>query len=314
MTNGGSGDDRLSKNARREVARQKARALRETQKKRDRRSRFFLQGGLAVVVLAIFAVVALIIANSYLKPPTPGPLNMASDGITIGQNFKAVTTGALQPGQKPVAAASTGPNVINIRIYLDYQCPTCGTFEKTNAEQIATWVKSGAATIEVHPISFLDSQSLGQKYSTRAANAAACVANFSPNSFFEYNALLFENQPKEQTVGLTDPKLVALAKQAKVTHLSSIDSCIDKQTFKSWVNASTARATAGPIPGSNIQKVTQTPTIIVNGAKYTGSVKSANDFSQFVSAQAGNQFSEDPSPSPTPSSTATPSPSPTPTP
>jgi protein-disulfide isomerase len=312
MTYGGSGDDRLRKNARREAARQKAQALRETHKKRDRRSRFFLQGGLVVVVLGIFTVVALIIANSYLKAPTSGPLNMASDGITIGQNFKAVTTGALQPGDKPVAAASTGPNVINIRLYVDYQCPTCGTFEKTNAQQIATWVKSGAATIEIHPISFFDSQSLGQKYATRAANAAACVANFSPNAFFQYNELLFEFQPKEQTAGLPDARLVSLAKQAKATHLSSIDSCIDNQTFKSWVNASTARATAGPIPNSNVQKVAQTPTIIVNGAKYTGSLTSANDFSQFVSVQAGNQFSEDPTSSPTPSSTATPSPTPTP--
>ncbi|MDQ1606115.1 MAG: hypothetical protein QOJ18_482 [Microbacteriaceae bacterium] len=303
MTYGGSGDDRLSKNARREVARQKAQALRETQKKRDRRSRFFLQGGLVVAVLAIFTVVALIITSSYLKPPSPGPLNMASDGITIGQNFKAVSTGALQPGDKPVASASTSPNVINISVYVDYQCPLCGTFEKTNAQQIATWVKSGAATIEIHPISFLDSQSLGQKYSTRAANAAACVANFSPNSFFQFNALLFENQPKEQTPGLPDAKLVALAKQAKVTHLTAIDTCVDHQTFKSWVNASTARA-----------KVTTTPTIVVNGAKYTGSMKSANEFSQFVNAQAGNQFSEDPTASPAPASSATPTPSPTPTP
>jgi protein-disulfide isomerase len=306
MTYGGSGDDRLSKNERREAARQKAQALRETQKKRDRRSRFLLQGGLAVVVVGILAVVSLIIANSYLKPPTPGPLNMASDGITIGKDFKAVTTGALQPGQKPVAAASTDPNVINIRIYLDYQCTNCASFEKANAQQIATWVKSGAATIEVHPISFLDSQSLGQKYSTRAANAAACVANFSPNAFFQYNALLFDNQPKEQTVGLSDQKLVSLAKQAKVTNLTSIQSCVDKQTFKSWVNAATARVVAGPIPDSSIQKVTETPTIIVNGAKYTGSMTSANDFSQFVSAQAGNQFSEDPTPTPTPTATATP--------
>jgi hypothetical protein len=52
----------------------------------------------------------------------------------------------------------------------------------------------------------------------------------------------------------------------------------------------------------------------VNGAKYTGSMKSANEFSQFVNAQAGNQFSEDPTASPAPTSSVTPSPSPTPTP
>ena len=142
MTEGDTGDDRLSKNDRREVARRKAQALRAEQKKKERRSRVLLQGGIAVAVLAVIAVVSLIIANTYLKPATPGPLNMASDGITIGQGLKAATTGALQPGDEPVSAASSNPDVITIRVYLDYQCPLCKNFENTNGKQIATWLKT----------------------------------------------------------------------------------------------------------------------------------------------------------------------------
>lgn len=310
MTEGDTGDDRLSKNDRRDVARRKAQALRAEQKKKDRRRRFLLQGGITVGVLAVIAAVALIIANTYLKPPTPGPLNMASDGITIGQGLKAATTGALQPGDEPVSSESANPTVIKIRVYIDYQCPLCKKFEMTNEKQLTTWLETGAATLEIHPLAILDPASIGAKYSTRSANAAACVANYSPNNFFAFNALLFQKQPPEQSAGLTDAQLVSLTKQAKVKHPVSIATCIVNQSFKTWVNAATVRASSGPIPNSKVDKVTQTPTVLVDGVKYSGALDSANDFALFVNNAAGNAFTEEATASPTP----IPSPSATPTP
>jgi len=310
MTEGDTGDDRLSKSDRREIARRKAQALRAQQKKKERRRRFLLQGGIAVGIIAVIAVVALIITNTYLKPPTPGPLNMASDGITIGQGLKAMSTGALQPGDAPVSTASGNPDVINIRVYLDYQCPICKQFETTNEKQLTTWLETGSATLEIHPLAIFDRNSVGTKYSTRAANAAACVANYSPDRFFAFNSLLFQNQPPEQNPGLTDEKIIDLAKKAKVKNSSSISDCIMEQSFKTWVNAATARAASGPIPGSKVDKVTQTPTVLVDGVKYPGELNNANDFALFVNTAAGNAFTEEAtaSPTPAPSPTATPTP------
>src|SRR6266699_1851032 len=51
MTIGGPGESRPSKNKRRDAARTKAAQLRVEQKKRDRRNRVFLQGGIAVVLI-----------------------------------------------------------------------------------------------------------------------------------------------------------------------------------------------------------------------------------------------------------------------
>lgn len=299
MTYGGSGDNRLNKNERREAAREKARNLREEQKKKDRRSRFILQGSLVLVVLAIVAIVGVVIANG-VRPPSPGPLNMLSDGIKIGQEFKAAPTAALQPNAKPAASKPNAANVIDIQIYLDYQCPACGAFEKSNADQIKAWVKSGAATLEIHPIAILDRFSLGAKYSTRAANAGACVANFSPNSYFDFSALLFTNQPKENTEGLTDAQLTDLAQQAKVLKQDSITSCIKDETFKSWVTAATTRATTGPIPNSTVANVGGTPTVLINGSKYPGAIDNASDFATAVSKAAGDSFTGTPTPTPTP--------------
>jgi protein-disulfide isomerase len=303
MTYGGSGADGLNTSERREAAREKARILREDHRKRDRRRRVFLQGGIAVAIIVVVAVVVLVVANG-IRPPSPGPLNMQSDGIKIGADYKAVATPALKPGEAPTPSKTNSPDVIAIQIYLDYQCPICGAFEKANASQISTWVKSGAATLEIHPIAILDRVSLGTKYSTRAANAAGCMANYSPNTYFAFSALLFSHQPAENTEGLTDGQILALAEKAKPTKLSSIETCIKNQTFKSWVNAATTRATTGPIGGTNVAKVSGTPTVIINGIQYTGSVSDASAFASAVVKAAGDSFTED--------ATATPTPTPTP--
>jgi len=68
------------KKDRREVARETARIQREEQKKRETRNRWFLRGGIGLALVAVAAIVAVLIIGS-VKPPSPGPLNMASDGI-----------------------------------------------------------------------------------------------------------------------------------------------------------------------------------------------------------------------------------------
>lgn len=300
MTDGTPDDGPLSKNQRRAAARDKARKLREDQKKKDRRSRYVLQGGLVLVVLAIVAIVILVIANG-IRPPSPGPKNMLSDGIKIGQGYTAIKTAALGAEQKPVPSTKNKAEVIDIQIYIDYQCPICGDFEATNATQIKSYLKSGAATLEVHPISILDNMSLGKKYSTRAANSAACVANYSPDSFFDYSALLFDNQPKENTEGLTDQQLIALVKKANAGSIEAITKCINNENFSPWVSAATTRATTGPIASTNVAKVTGTPTVIINGVKYLGAVDDKSAFAAAIAKANSDTFAKDSSASPSPS-------------
>lgn len=304
MTDTGSGDKRLTSSERRELAREKAKELRLQQKKLDRRNRLLLQGGLALVAVAIIATVTLIIVNS-VRPAAPGPRNMLSDGIKIGQGFEAVQTVGLAADEDPVPFSQNTDDVIDIRLYVDYLCPFCAEFEAENNDQIAAWIEQGAATLEVHPISLLDGQSAATQYSTRAANAAACVANYSPNSFFDVNAALFANQPEEGKPGLDDAELFDIIQGAGVSNENAIQKCIDDGQFRSWVKDATARALNGPIPNSDIDSVRGTPTILVNGTKYTYSYPfDAQEFGQVVSQAVGSVYNkkstETPAPAPTP--------------
>ena len=306
MTYGISGSSRQSKNERREAARQKSKVLRDQQRKKEKRGKVVLQGSVIIAALAILAVVTLVIMNS-VKPAAPGPRNMLSDGILIGEGFTATPTAALKAGDDPVPnVRDESSDVIRIQMYVDYFCPICGSFEKANGDQLSTWIETGAADVEIFPMAILDRASQGTKYATRAANAAACVADSSPDQYYAYNTVLFENQPEEGTEGLSDEELIALTKEAGVTNAGTIADCIDEQKFKNWVADARARAQNGPIPNSDVKSVVGTPTVIVNGVKYTGALDDAKAFSSFV-IQAENTNG-------TEQSTSTPTPTPTPAP
>jgi protein-disulfide isomerase len=192
-------------------------------------------------------------------------------------------------------------SVADIRIYIDYLCPLCAEFEATNGEQIATWVESNGATVEIHPIAILTSKSAGTKYSLRAANAAACVANFAPESFYAFSSELFDNQPEEGTAGLTDEEIKALVADAGVTSgVARINTCIDDISFSSWVGSATDRALSGPLPNSDVPAVTRAPTVLVNGKQYIGSLSDPKEFAAFVLSAAGETYSTA-TPTPTPS-------------
>jgi len=296
VTNANGG--RLTKNERREQAREQARLLREAAKKKERRNRILLQGGIIVGVLAVLAVIALVIVSS-VKPSGPGPENMASGGILFEPGGEVHTTPATAQGQNPVPnPAPTGGDVVQIQTYIDFQCPYCKQFEDTNLEYIRTLVDSGAASLEVFPISILDRSSQGTEYSSRSANAAACLAQYDPDAFLDFVGLAYANQPAEGTSGLTDDEIVNLASQAGASS-STVADCIRNRQFDAWVQSVTKFALSDSNP---LGAITATPTVFVNGQKYGGSITSQDDFRAFVQSVAGvANLESSPTPTPTPS-------------
>lgn len=318
-----AGGPRPSKNERRDAAREKAREQRLRQQRRERRNRLVLQAGIGVVVLAIIAIVAVVLVNS-IRPPGPGPKNMADDGIVITTGLQAENTSALAAGAKP-SQRSPEAGKVAIRTYEDFGCPICGSFEKTNASYVKSLVQSGKATLEIYPVSILDNNFQGSQYSTRAANAAAAVANYSPQQFYAFHGLLYANQPEEGSNGLSDDQLISYAKQAKVSNLAAISNAIRNHQFFSWVQDATDRFLKADFAGTNVHSESDinkllnnpnagigTPMIFVDGKYYTGSVANANQFKSFV-LSAGASYTPTPSPSTSTSPSASSSPSPSPT-
>lgn len=260
-------DQRPTKNEKRQEAREKARALRERQSKKSKRNKVLIQGSLAVVVVTVVAVVTVLILTS-LRPPGPGPANMQSGGIKIGEGFQAVRTPAVLSEELPIPSEPNPDGVPAINIFIDYSCSGCAGFEATNGPLLSTWLENGTATVEYHIVSFRDNTTAGTRYATRAANSAACVAEHSPDNFFDFNELLlrFQPQPPEK-FELTDSELIQVAQGSGATNLPAIEACIKDETFSSWVREASRRAIDGPLPilDAEIPFVTATPTVLVNG-------------------------------------------------
>jgi len=282
------GSSTPGKKDRREEAREKARIEREAEKKRQRRNKIFLQGGIGVAVIAIVVVIVLIVVGNPGASgggSSKGPKNMASNGILFtGTDGKITATPT--PAAK-VSDAVTPPKgdgadgVPNIVTYVDWACPACQAFEKAYAGGIADLVKSGKATLDVQPVSILDRNYAGSRYASRAANAAACVANFEPDKFLDAQNVFYEQQPKEGTTGLTNSQIKGLLKDAGVG-TDAINTCVDKETFKKWVTNVTTKVTSNPDLIDAAQGGFSTPTVFVNGTRWDAK----GDFLEFVTANS----------------------------
>ena len=226
--------------------------------------------------LASVATVALIAS---LNSRPLAPKNMDNGGIAIGSDRLADRL-----GEEIAASKSTDrPKPARIIVYLDYLCPYCKQFEAANGDRLRTLAAAGEATIEVHPIALLTNRSAGTKYSLRAANAAACVANDSPNAFLDFHVALFAHQPEEGTPGLTDSELRDLLPASAA---DSTRRCIEDGTFVRWVEAETSRAATSSIPGSDVARVVGTPTVVVNGRRFGGDPTNPQSFAAFVEQQS----------------------------
>ncbi|WP_072312815.1 DsbA family protein [Agrococcus sp. Marseille-P2731] len=282
--------DKLTKNERRAQARDQARKMQEERRRKERVKKGLTIGGIIVAAVAIVAIVAIVIVNS-IRPAGPGPENMASNGIVIGQDFVAERTAAT-PAEGEPTPTEPREDIIQIEIYQDYMCPICGDFDEANAATLEQLLSTGAATVEIHPISILDRASLGTKFSTRSGAAAACVAEFAPDSFWDFNAAMFDNQPAEASSGLSNDEIIAVTEAAGIDTTTGIAECINDGRFMSWVTEATTRAGTQPLPGTDGVVADRTPTVLVNGQQYPGAAADAAGFSAFVTAAAGQQSGE----------------------
>ncbi|UOV99814.1 thioredoxin domain-containing protein [Agrococcus sp. SCSIO52902] len=290
--------EKLTKNERRAQAREQARKMQEERQRRERLKKGLTVGGIIVAAVAIVAIVAVVIVNS-IRPAGPGPENMASNGIVIGQDFVAERTAATPADAEPTPTEPRD-DVVQIEIYQDYMCPVCGTFDEANRATLEQLMQTGAATVEIHPITILDRASLGTKFSTRAASAAGCVAEFAPDQFWAFNSAMYDNQPAESTAGLTNEEIIGLAQGAGIDTEGGLADCINEGRFMSWAEDATVRAGTQPLPGTDGVVADRTPTVIVDGQKYPGSPADAAGFQAFVTAAAGQQGGE-PTETPAPS-------------
>jgi protein-disulfide isomerase len=284
-------EERKSKAERTAEAREKARLIREAQAKKDKRNKLLIGWGIVAAVVAILVVVALVVTSSLKQNapiadqgPTPANANIHG-GVTLLANSDVAkgdpaTVDANSVGDAPKTppaevvapgAEAEAGKPVKVVLYVDFICPVCKNFETQYNDQLTSLRNDGKITVEYRPLGFLDSRS-STNYSSRAANAAACVANTAPEKYADYFNALYAQQPAEGSAGLSDNDLKKMASDMGV----NIGSCVDDKTYRPYVKFTTKEASAIGVTG--------TPTVFVDGKQWGKGDSAKTPFPDFLQA------------------------------
>ncbi len=285
-------EPRQSKADRTAAAREKAREIREAQLKKEKRNKLLIGWGIVAAVVAIIVIVALVITTNIQKNapiadegPTPANGNIHG-GVTLLANADVaksepatVRIADVPPAPATPPAEVTAPGAepeagkpVKVVLYIDFICPVCKSFETQYNESLTKLRNEGKVTVEYRPLGFLDSRST-TNYSSRAANAAACVVNESPEKYSAFVDELFAKQPAEGSAGLSDADL---KKMAADLGAKSIDKCVDDKTYRPYVKHATQEAAAIGVTG--------TPSVFVEGKQWGKGDSAKTPFEQFLTA------------------------------
>jgi protein-disulfide isomerase len=184
--------------------------------------------------------------------------------IVISHNKK--TSGA----QRAVHVTSSklitqdGKPKATVAFYEDFLCPACGNFERAFGPTVSKLIDSGAIAADYYMVGLL-SRPQNDDYSSRAGNAAYCVADESIDAFRRFHTALYtkEIQPSETGTSFPDnAKLIELAREAGV--VGKVPDCVKSGKYTPMVDG---LATAAGIHA--------TPTIRINGQDYQWSTPDA---------------------------------------
>lgn len=241
-------------------AEEQARQL-AARKEAERRKKVLRTGGIVVAALVVAIVAAVVMSLSGGDDDAP------SAGKVV------VPAAATADGRIAVGQAGAP---VSVTVFFDYMCPFCGRFEAANSAALDRLISSGQARLDLRPMSFLDAQSDGARFSTRAANAVATVADRAPEQVWAFHRALFAQQPEEGTKGLSDSELADIAREAGVP--AEVVARFDDGEFTGWVADVTQKAFDSGVTG--------TPTVMIDGHAFTGDLYTEGPLTEAVAAAA----------------------------
>jgi protein-disulfide isomerase len=210
----------------------------------DRKRNLTIQIGLTSIVVIFAVVLVLYIVMSGDKKPASGET----------KSVRVATSNVIKK------EGSSDPKVV-LSLYEDFLCPHCGQFEQQFGPTVRKLISTGAIAADYYMVAILDRQ--GDGYSSRAANAAYCVADESTDFFQRFHDALFLQQPAEGAAVYPDnARLIELARQTGAG--GGVPDCINKGRY--------TEMSQGLAAATGIQA---TPTIRINGQDYEASTPDA---------------------------------------
>ncbi|WP_189350871.1 DsbA family protein [Zhihengliuella salsuginis] len=267
--------NRPTKAERTSSAREAARKLHEEQAAAAKRKSLFVKlGVIGAMVLVIALVVMIVVQQRTAEVPESGAIPeggnehggivLVSDGdggVTVDPELtgdRTITVNdageAAEPGTPPAPRGlDDSGDPAELVVYVDVNCVHCSSFEQQYSDQLKEWVASGDVVLEYRNIAFLDGNS-STNFSSRGANALACVANEAPEAYMDYAAAVFGHYSEGE---MTNAELAAMAAD---NGAEGLEGCIDSMKYRPFAAFATAAASADAVPG--------TPSTWLNGEEW----------------------------------------------
>ncbi|HEY3736358.1 MAG TPA: MauE/DoxX family redox-associated membrane protein [Jatrophihabitans sp.] len=200
----------------------------------------------SVIVVGIAALVmgmAVLRNNSEFRNVTPVEATSADNGYVYGKQ-----------------AAAT------VDIYEDFFSADAATLEQAVSKTLVADAQANLAQVRYHMIASLDHSADGTGYSTRAANAALCMAAVSSDEFIQMHDLLFGKDKSGKIVRPNSQSGVSVTDFTRygtdlglTTEATTFRDCVSGESNKKLVQAMTEIAST--------RGVGLTPVVLVNGTK-----------------------------------------------
>ncbi|MEV7239534.1 DsbA family protein [Streptomyces sp. NPDC051020] len=205
------------------AARERLRAERERQAKKDKIRKQVIVGVSVVAVLAIAGGVSYAVMQ--MNKPSHWEAAKDAKNVTAPKNTSG-TDGTTVVIGKPTAKKT-------LELYEDPRCPICGQFEQTVGETVHKDVDAGKYKIKFIGATFIDNNGNGEG-SKNALSALGAALNVSPQAFLDYKYALYSAKyhPEE-----TDDKFAKDSYLIKVAN--TVDELKDNKAFQKDVNDGT---------------------------------------------------------------------------
>ncbi|EME96999.1 DsbA family protein [Streptomyces mobaraensis NBRC 13819 = DSM 40847] len=213
-----------------QAARERLRAERERQAKKDKTKRQLVVAGSLVVVLAIAGGVGFAVSK----------MNDSEDGQWKAAADKTLVKPANTAGENGTEVVLGDKNAKEtLTVYEDPRCPVCATFEQNSGKKLRQDVKDGRYKVRFVLANFIDDvPAIKGTGSKNAVSALGAALNVSPEAFFDYKETLYStaNHPEETDDAFADDqKLLDLAQQVPALKGNKkFENSVKDHTFDRW--------------------------------------------------------------------------------
>ncbi|MGX1884315.1 thioredoxin domain-containing protein [Streptomyces sp. NPDC055287] len=238
------------------AARERLRAERERQAKKDKTRRQ------VIVALSIVGVLAVAGGVGYgvMQANEPSAWEAA-------KNEKQVTAPANTEGKDGTTVVVGKKDAKKtLELYEDSRCPVCATFEQANGETILKDVDAGKYKVKYIGATFIDRTIPGEG-SRNALSALGAALNVGPEAFLEFKGALYsqKNHPAEQDDKFAkDDYLIKVADEVDALKGNKeFQRNVQDGTFDAWALKMSATFDKSGVKG--------TPALKMDGETVTGS-------------------------------------------